>query len=193
MWCVWYYSVKKQTQGGRISKYHKKKCIFIIVERDYNGKGRHFQVTYVVESENIDECIPLITKHVPFGSRIMADGCGIGKSVFLQKHYVVRQSNHTYGIYVKPNSVVEDYALKVHDNGAERYFNNTRKKIRINNGIRSVQTGDDSDEKSQTIFTANEQGLNNYCLENDYINNHTDNTPVDWTVSILQDIKKHYQ
>ena len=188
-----YYTLKKQTHGGRINKNNKKKCLFIVVERDYNKKGRHYQVTYVVNSENTEECLPIIQLHVPFGSRIMADGCGIGKSVFLQKNYEVRQSNHTYGIYVKPNSIVEDYALKVHDNNSETLFNNARRKITFNNGIRNIKTKNDSGEISDTdTYTANEQGLKNYCLENDYINNHTDNTPVDWTVSILQDIKQYY-
>ena len=62
-----YYKLKKQRIKGNKSRYHKKKCVFTLINRYFNKYGRHNRLSFIVDEESTKCCKHLIIKHVPKG------------------------------------------------------------------------------------------------------------------------------
>ena len=119
----------------------------------------------------------------------MADGCGLGRAKWMaENNYTTFQCNHKLGIYVKAGSVVEDWMAKVHDAHAERGFRYIRTKATLSSGFTNVSATDSDDVALQKLTAA----LEAQVIQQDYINNYTNNTPASFTYSIIHHIKKHF-
>jgi len=172
-----YYAPKwRPHKGQKKPRNYKKFCIFRIIERVFNKKGRHNQISYIVKAESINECLPLILRHVPDRrTQFFLDGCGLGRGDELRDIYTnVSQCNHKRGIYVKPSSVLEGWSCKTHDAQAENSYKKFRLCITRNYGLKS---------KSDAV---NYKALYYYILEDDFVNNYTNNTAGDYVQTILQ-------
>jgi len=160
----------------------RKNCLFRIVERFWTEKGRHKQITYITRSENEEECLAILRKHVlDKKARILLDGCGVGRSIQIRSEYPnIDQCNHKRGLYVKPSSSLEDFASKVHDNTVENSFRHFRKQIRDKYGIKGYKGGDNRDN------------LWNYIYETDWINNYTSNEARDLMKTFVEHMGKYF-
>ena len=155
---------------------YKKVCLFRIIERDYNKKGYHNQVTRMTKSENAEDCLPIIRQVVPYiGAKFMLDGCGLGKSIKLNLLYKVDQCNHSKALYLKPNSYLEDVNNKVHNHYVENSYKKIRKKITNSYGIKA----------NNTQTSSNKANLEKYIIESDWIANYTNKTPSDCLLTCL--------
>eukprot|EP01083_Nonionella_stella_P111243 326221_1 len=118
------------TYIGKRWKYHKlsmphqwgQTVWFRAIERDWTPKGRHRRLTWLVKAESIECCLPLLKEHCKIGAKLMADGCGFGRSTKLRELFIVDQCNHKRNEYVKPGTESFDSHNKVHDNTAESSF-----------------------------------------------------------------------
>jgi len=179
-----YYAPKwNQAKNQRKPTNWKKNCLFRVIERFWTAKGRHKQVSYVTQSENEVECLEILRRHVPDkNTRIMLDGCGVGRSIKLRSEYPrIKQCNHKRGNYVKPSSLLEDFASKVHDNTAENSFLHFRRTIRKKFGFHAGKGAEKGDNK---------QKLWNYIYETDWINNYTSNEVRDYMKTFVEHISE---
>ena len=165
--------------GNRKPTNYKTLCMFRMTQRDYNDKGYHDQITYITKSENIEECLPFIKKHILVeGTKIMLDGCGIGKSNILNNIYEVDRCNHKKNLYVKPNSIIEDVNNKVHNNYVENSFRRERKKVTDKYGIKS----------NSNINKSNKNSVERFINESDWYVNYTNKTPNDCLLTLITQI-----
>ena len=95
---------------------------FRVIERDWTQKDRHRRLTIMVNSESVKECLEFMEANCTHGSKLMADGCGFGRSTKLRKLFKVQQCNHKRNEYVKPGTEHMDSHNKVHDNTVESSF-----------------------------------------------------------------------
>jgi len=103
------------------------------------------------------------------------DGCGLGRGDELRQIYpYVSQCNHKIGMYVKPSSILEGWSCKTHDMQVENSYKKFKLSITRNYGLKS---------KFDKI---NYTSLYQYILEDDFINNYTNNTAADYVQTILQ-------
>ena len=167
--------------GNRRPRNWKKNCIFRIVERDFTKKGRHKQISYITKSENVNECHPILKRHVKKGAFIMLDGCGIGTSAVLNKRYRIDQCNHKDQMYVKPNTYLEDAHYKVHNNTSENTFKDLRKKIMLRYGLKNWKNDG-----------SNNAALWEYVIEDDWLNNYTNKKPNDCVLTFLDHLYIYY-
>ena len=105
----------------------------------------------------------------------MLDGCGIGRSIELHKYYEIDQCNHKKGLYVKPNSYIEDVNNKVHNHYVENSFKKIRLKISNSYGIKA----------NSKESTSNRENLEKYIIESDWLSNYTNKKPNDYNLTFL--------
>ena len=112
----------------------------------------------------------------------MLDGCGLGKSIPLNLLYKTDQCNHSKGLYIKPNSYLEDVNNKTHNNYVENSNKEIRLKITNSFGIKA----------NVKYSTSNKENIKKYIIESDWLNNYTNKTPTDCLLTILIHISEIY-
>ena len=166
----------------RRSKSYKKSCIFKTVERDRTYKGYHLQVSEVVKTENLEECWPILLRHVPrTGTLLMLDGCGIGNALLITDKYNVDQCNHKDNLYVKPGSELEDVNFKVTNNLSENLHKEFRKDMTVGFGIKAYGSS-----------STNISNLIRYCNRSDWIHNFTNKEPSDCLHQFVTHLSKFW-
>ena len=123
----------------------------------------------------------MILKHVPDKrTHFYLDGCGLGRADELRKHYPnISQSNHTRGLYVKPSSCLEGWSCKTHDAQAENSYKALKASITRCYGLKSSPGG------------RNYKALYQYILEEDFVNNYTNNKAADYVQTIIKFMGKY--
>ena len=111
----------------------------------------------------------------------MLDGCGVGQSEELREFWFVQQCNHNMNIYVKPNTVIQDYNFKVHDSLCEWSFKQFRKSITMRSGL--VFGQNDSN---------NIKALTQYAMINDLVANYTSGKANDCLYTWLSQLGKFW-
>lgn len=117
----------KHGKKGKQPVGYKTRIWFRMIERDWTPKGRHRRLSFIVRAESMNECVPLMEKHISAHRqvKVFADGCAFGKCKKLddmKDRFDVEQCSHSDEMWTKFGTKHLDAHNKVHDNTAEASF-----------------------------------------------------------------------